>query len=201
LQSITPELARALDLPKDSGVIISDVTADSPAEAAGLHVQDVIVSVDGKPVESFFAMFCQSYMRAEGDHLRVGFLRGQEALEAEVVVGAPEPGLDRLGDDLDPQKSLIKRLGVVGLSVDERVSDLMPNLRLPFGVVVVGRSQRARMADVPLSAGDVIHAVNGTAVSTFQELDAAMSRLEPESAVALQIERGGKLMFVSFTVE
>jgi serine protease Do len=201
LQSITPELARALDLPKDAGVIISDVTADSPAEAAGLHVQDVIVSVDGKPVESFFAMFCQSYMRAEGDHLRVGFLRGQEALEAEVVVGAPEPDLDRLSDDLDPQKSLIKRLGVVGLSVDERVSDLMPNLRLPFGVVVVGRSQRARIADVPLSAGDVIHAVNGTAVSTFQELDAAMSRLEPESAVALQIERGGKLMFVSFTVE
>jgi S1-C subfamily serine protease len=65
----------------------------------------------------------------------------------------------------------------------------------------VGRSQRARTADIPLSAGDVIHAVNGTLVSTLDELDAAMSRLEPQSAVALQIERGGKLMFVTFTLE
>jgi len=67
--------------------------------------------------------------------------------------------------------------------------------------VVVGRSQRARTADIPLSAGDVIHAVNGTIVSTFHELDAAMTGLEPQSPVALQIERGGKLMFVTFSLE
>jgi S1-C subfamily serine protease len=64
----------------------------------------------------------------------------------------------------------------------------------------VGRSQHARTADIPLSAGDVIHAVNGTLVSTLDELD-AMSGLEPQSPVALQIERGGKLMFVTFTLE
>ena len=201
LQSITPELARALDLPKDFGVIVSDITEESPAEAAGLRVQDIVVSVDGKAVDSLFAMFCQSYLRAAGDRLRFGILRGQNILETEVVVGEPKSGLRSLSDDLDPQKSLIKRLGILALSVDERVSELMPNLRLPFGVVVVGRSQRARSADIPLSAGDVIHAVNGAPVSTFQELDGAMGRLEPQSPVALQIERGGKLMFVSFTVE
>ena len=126
-------------------MIISDVTPDSAAAAAGLHVQDIIVSVDGKPIDSFFAMFCQSYMRAPGDRLRIGILRGHEALEADVIVGEPEQGIDRLSDDLDPQKSLVRRLGVLGLSVDEKVSSLMPDLRLPFGVVVVGRSRtRAR---------------------------------------------------------
>jgi len=133
--------------------------------------------------------------------LHLGIVRGREALEAEVVVGEPEHRLDRLSDELDPQKSLIRRLGILALSVDENVTGLMPNLRLPFGAVVVGRSQRSRTADIPLSAGDVIHAVNGTVVSTFDELDAAMSGLEPQSPVALQIERGGKLMFVTFTVE
>ena len=43
--------------------------------------------------------------------------------------------------------------------------------------------------------------VNGAVVSTFQDLDAALGGLEPQSPVALQIERGGKLMFVSFTIE
>ena len=109
-------------------------------------------------------------------------------------------GLDRLSDDLDPQKSLIKRLGVLGLSVDEKVTGLMPSLRLPYGVVVVGRSPLGHMADSPLFAGDVIRAVNGVAVSTFRELDAAMSRLKPQSPVALP-SSAGKLMFVNFTVE
>jgi serine protease Do len=204
LQSITPDLARALDLPRDFGVIISDVRPASPAAAADLHVQDVIVKLDGKPVDSFFAMFCESYARAAGDRLRLDILRGHEALSTEIVVGERVnrvDRLDRLSDDLDPQKNLIRRLGVLGLSVDDRVSALMPDLRLPLGVVVLGRAQRSRAINTSLSAGDVIHSVNGTMVSTFQGLTSAMDALEPHSPVALQIERGGRLMFVSFKLE
>jgi len=201
LQSITPDLASALGLPKDFGVIISDVKPDSPAAAADLHVQDVIVSVDGKPVDSFFSMFCESYARAEGDRLRLGILRGHDTVSAEIVVGAPADRLDRLSEGLDPQKSLIRRLSVLAVSVDDRVSTLLPDLRLPFGVVVLGRAQRSRGINTPLVAGDVIHAVNGAAVGTFQQLTTAMNELEPNSSVALQIERGGRLMFVSFALE
>jgi serine protease Do len=201
LQSITPDLARALDLPKDFGVVISDVKANSPSAAARLRVQDVIVSVDGKPVDSLFAMFCESYARAAGDRLRLGILRGQEIMSAEIVIGEHLDRLDRLSDQLDPQKNMIRRLSVLGLSVDEKVAALLPDLRLPFGVVVLGRSQRSRTADVPLAAGDVIHAVNGKVISTFEDLSAAMDALAPRSAVALQIERGGRLMFVSFSLE
>jgi serine protease Do len=201
LQSITPELASALDLPKDFGAIISDVKPGSPAAAADLHVQDVLVSLDGKPVDSFFAMFCESYTRAAGERLRFGVLRGNRAISAEVVVGEHVDRFDRLTDDLDPKKNLIRRLSILGMSVDGKVSRLMPDLRLPFGVVVLGRSQRARAGDMPLSTGDVIHAVNGNLVSTFQALDDAMDALAPNSPVALQIERDGKLMFVSFTLE
>ena len=201
LQSITPDLARALDLPKDFGVVISDVKPESPAAAANLHVQDVIVRLDGKPVDSFFDMFCASYARVPGDHLRLDILRGHEAMSTELVVADRVDRLDRLSDDLDPQKNLIRRLSVLGLSVDDRVSAMMPDLRLPFGVVVLGRAQRSRAVNTSLSAGDVIHAVNGTMVSTFQELTTAMDALEPHSPVALQIERGGRLMFVSFSLE
>ena len=201
LQSITPDLAGALGLPKDFGVIISDVKPESPAADADLHVQDIIVSVDGKPVDTFFAMFCESYARAEGDHLRLGILRGHDALTTDIVVGAPTDRLDRLSEGLDPQKNLIRRLSVLALSVDDRVSALMPNLRLPYGVVVLGRAQRSRGANTSLAAGDVIHAVNGAAIATFQQLNAAMNELEPNSPVALQIERGGRLMFVSFALE
>ena len=201
LQSITPELASALRLPRDFGVIISDIKPHGPAADADIHVQDVIVSVDGKPVDSFFAMFCESYGKAEGDRLRLGILRGQKALTTEIVVGAPADRLERLSDEVDPQKSLIRRLSVLGLSVDDRISALIPDLRLPFGVVVVARAQRSSAVSTPLAAGDVIHAINGAAVVTFDQLTEVLDALDAHSPVALQIERGGRLMFVSFSLE
>ena len=94
----------------------------------------------------------------------------------------------------------MKRFSQSVESLVQRVSPSVVQI-VVTGVLVIGRSQGARAVDIPLSTGDVIHAINGTMVSTFQVLDGAINGLEPQSPVALQIERGGKLMFVSFTVE
>ena len=50
VQTITPTLAAGLGLPQDYGVIVSDVAPGGPAEGAGLKVQDIILTLDGKPV-------------------------------------------------------------------------------------------------------------------------------------------------------
>src|SRR3984893_569193 len=52
VQTITPELAEGLHLKRDFGVIISDVVPGSPAESAGLKIQDIIISVDGRAMGS-----------------------------------------------------------------------------------------------------------------------------------------------------
>jgi S1-C subfamily serine protease len=54
---------------------------------------------------------------------------------------------------------------------------------------------------VSLSAGDVIHSVNGVLVSNLQELRAALDALNPHTSVVLQIEREGVLTFVAFELE
>ena len=48
-QTITPEMAAALSLARDYGVIVSDVWPGGPAQAAGLKVGDILVSMDGAP--------------------------------------------------------------------------------------------------------------------------------------------------------
>jgi len=52
LQTISPVMASSLKLPKDYGVIVSDVWPGGPAEGAGLQIGDILVSVDGQPADN-----------------------------------------------------------------------------------------------------------------------------------------------------
>jgi S1-C subfamily serine protease len=70
-------------------------------------------------------------------------------------------------------------------------------LRVPSGVIVAGRVDEWRGADLALLSGDVIHALNGVQVVSLASIRSALDRLQPRSPVVLQIERGGKLMFVT----
>jgi S1-C subfamily serine protease len=49
--------------------------------------------------------------------------------------------------------------------------------------------------------GDIIHAVNGTAISSLDALRAAIDRLQPGDALVAHVERGGEMTYVAFQVE
>ena len=53
---LSPKLAKSLGLSSDKGVIITNVQKGSPADKAGLKVEDVIVQFDGKPVNVLFTL-------------------------------------------------------------------------------------------------------------------------------------------------
>ena len=77
---------------------------------------------------------------------------------------------------------------------------MFPTLRVKGGVIVVARAADANV-DTSLTAGDVIHAINGTPVESMETLRAVLDQMKANSAVVLQVEREGKLMFVSFQLD
>jgi S1-C subfamily serine protease len=68
------------------------------------------------------------------------------------------------------------------------------------GVIVVARAADSNI-DTSLAAGDVIHTINGAPVATMETLRAVLDQMKANSPVVLQIERGGKLMFVSIQLD
>jgi S1-C subfamily serine protease len=54
---------------------------------------------------------------------------------------------------------------------------------------------------VPLTTGDVIRTLNGEPMTTLDRLRNALKALPPGAAVALQIQRDQKLMYVAFTLD
>jgi serine protease Do len=200
VQGVTPGLAAGLRLPIDWGAIVSDVAPGSPAEAAGLKIQDIITSIDGRPVDNLPSLGTRLFMRRGGERIKLGVLRGSEKLSFDVPVVELPHEFDRLADLVSPDKSLVPKLGIVGLEIGPKVAAMLPTLRLKGGVIVVARAADASV-DTSLTAGDVIYAINGAPVATLETLRAALDQMKANSPVVLQIERQGKLMFVSFQLD
>jgi S1-C subfamily serine protease len=84
---VNPAIARNLQLPVDSGVVVEVVASGSPAEAAGLQRGDVIVSVDGEAIENNGDLLRLLADRQPGDNVTVSFYRNGEQREAQLTLG------------------------------------------------------------------------------------------------------------------
>jgi serine protease Do len=200
IQTITPTLAAALKLPRDYGVLISDVAPGSPAEAAGVEIGEVLVAVDGRPVENVpFVAFRFSSVEA-GEKVHLDVLRGSERVAFDVAAAEASHDVDQVAAQADPEKSLVPTLGILGVEIDRKIAAMMPDLRDPFGIFVAARAAGASV-EVPLVAGDVIRTLNGQPMTTLDRLRAALKALPPGAPVALQIQRDQKLLFLAFTLD
>ena len=195
---ITPLLATGLGLTPSWGLLLSDVAPGSPAFGAGLAIGDVVTAVNGKPVASLAEFVTDVTLRNIGKTVHLDVVRGSERLAFDVPVVERRDSLDRIVANLDPEKNLIRRIGILAVTVDPSSPQLFPPMRSYSGVIVAARALYAGDLESGLSPGDVIHAVNRTAISSVEDLRGALSRLKPGDAVVLQIERQGAYMYLSF---
>jgi serine protease Do len=198
LQSVTSELSGALGLSQDWGVIVSDVYPEGPAEKAGLKIGDVVLGIDGHPVDSLPIFTLALYLMNNGTTAKLEILRGKEKLNLDVPVFEPKEDRARLGELSVPQRDVIPRLGIIGATITPEISELLGELRIPSGVIVTGTIVDRLAVDSGLLVGDVIHSLNRTPITSVDGLRAAFSQLKPGEPGALQIERDGKLTYLTF---
>jgi len=200
VQTITQPLADGLKLPRNFGVVISDVLPGGPSEAAGLRIGDVLLAIDGKAASSVPYVAFHLMSRESGDKVHLDVLRGTLRLGFDVPLMEPPKDMDQITALADPEKNLVPALGILALEIDKRIAAMVPELRDPFGIIVAARAAGAS-TEVPLTAGDVIRTLNGEPMTTLERLRNALKNLPPGAAVALQIQRDQKLMYVSFTLD
>ena len=199
LQSISPVLAAALNLPRSYGVIVSDVLPGSPSLAAGVRVGDILLTVDGRPAESVPYVSFRLMSFEAGAKVRLEVLRAKEKLTFDVPVVQPPHEMDQIASLADPEKNLVRPLGIIGIEIDQKIAGAVEELRDPFGIIVVARSSEG--ADIPIAAGDVIRTLNGQPMTTLERMRAALKSLQTGAPVVLQIQRDQRLLFVAFTLD
>lgn len=194
IQPVTPELAKAMQLPKEEGALVAQVLPDSPAQKAGLQAGDVIVEYDGHaiakaedlprlvagtPVEQTATM----KVLRDGKPLTVT-ARIAEMPESQKMAEATSPARERLGLAVQPlTPALAKQLGVPDTG----------------GLVVAGVKDGSPAAEAGIQSGDVIVQVNRKPTRTVAEFRQALAAQKPGEPTLLQIHRGDASLFVAVT--
>ena len=142
------------------------------------------------------------YRYAVGDKVKIEVMREQEKLTYSVaVVDRDEDDPQRFANLVDPEKNLVAKLGILGIDIDKTVAPLLPDLRKKYGVVVAAHSGESAYSGDALLPGDVIYAINTAPVSSVAILRAAVDKLKDTEPAVLQVEREGRLMFVTLEIE
>ncbi len=198
-QTIDPTLAKGWKLARDSGVVISDVEPEGPAATAGLRVGDIVLTLNGKPMENARQFAVNLYRPKIGETVRLEVLRGQQKLTFNVPVTEKLNDPERFAALVTGGENLVPQLGILVVELTPRILERLTPLRKGLGVLVV-----ARTADAPViegggfRAGDIIYAINREVVASLADVRLILSRYKSGDAIAVQLERSGKLMFVSF---
>jgi serine protease Do len=200
MQTITPVMAASLGLSREFGVIVSDVWPGGPAEAGGLKVGDILLSVDGQPVENLPSVTYYFRLRDAVEPVQMVVLRGSLEHSLRIQTVEEKSQFDDVSSMADPQKNLVPELGILGVEINANIAAAATGLRDPYGVIVVARAAGSQ-SDVPLQPRDIIRSLNSRQVTTLAGLRELLQAVKPGTPVTLQVQREGHLVYVSFMLE
>jgi serine protease Do len=199
-QTITPGLAAGLALARKHGVVLADVAPNGPADLAGLQPGDIVLALNGKPMENARQLQVNLYQQAVGSIVRLDIQRGEKILSRDVVVTDRADPTARFAAMVDARRNLVARLGIFALAIDRRLAPMLAGLRRSYGIVVAALASTPTAPAGLLEPGDVIYQLGTQPVSTLQEFGAMLDKIGPGESVVLQIERDGKLRYLEATL-
>ena len=156
-QDLAPDVAEQLGLAVNTkGLVVLDITADSPAEKAGLKVSDVILSIDGKPVAAREELRLAIAEQPPGARISLKIMRDGKLSTIDVILGsAPEASSELLtGVTAVPLTDDARRK----IGIDPRVN----------GLLITDVDASSPYADV-LAANMVVMEINRTAVVSLAQ--------------------------------
>jgi S1-C subfamily serine protease len=199
-QELTPDMAKEFNMTSGHGVLIAQVTADSPAAKAGLKVGDVITTINNDPVEDVNSFRLAVAGFAPGTKIDLKVNREGKAMDVPVTLTEynMEASNGQGGPEGVPGKG--EKGSLKGVSVEALTPEIRQQMQLPdsvkAGVVITDLDDDSPAAAVGLQPGDLVVQVNHRAVNTVAEFNSAVHAGASKDSTLLLIKRGPGTSFV-----
>jgi Do/DeqQ family serine protease len=167
LQEVTPEIAESLGLKRPSGALVASLVPGGPAAHAGVKVGDLVVSIDGTPVEDPNAFDYRFATKPLGGSAQIGLLRqGHDTTVTVALQSAPQTPREEI--------EIQARSPFRGATVANLSPALADELQLDpqrEGVVIIAIADGSEAQQVGFQRGDVVLSVNGQKIEKSSDLD------------------------------
>lgn len=188
IRFLKKDVSKFLGISDKFGLVISDIIKDSPAQKAGLRKGDIIVGMNGKPLERLNSdndsreKFVMALRAAKpGEKISLSVVREAGGQETVGVVMGESPRDSRKADF-----KYFRRLGfsIVESTMDDaiarRILDGLPDF--PIVRFVKPNSPASSATPAPLSEGDVIREINSKPVKTYSEAVEILSKINADES-------------------
>lgn len=195
IQSISPDIAKAMKLGNDKGALVADVISGGPADEAGIARGDVIVAFNGKTVKDSHDLPTMVAATPIGDKATVTVLRDGKEKEIRVKIA------ELPSDGTSVESSAKPAEGKWGLQLQDLTPEIARQLGLEtdHGVLIAGVQPGSPADDASIRQGDVILEVNRHPVKTAQEVKKEIDKAKDKNSLLLLVQRDQARMFVALS--
>ncbi|MGB7844179.1 MAG: DegQ family serine endoprotease [Candidatus Acidiferrum sp.] len=192
IQGVDADMAKAFGLSQGGGALVAEATPGSPAAKAGIERGDIILDLNGQPVNTPDDLSLRISEIAPGTTVHLKISRNGQTRDFSV-------GLDELSEK--SEASATGEAGgaaLQGVQVQNLTSAIANELGISTkitGVVISSVDPSSPAAAAHLESGDVIQEVNHKPVANVHEYDRALAEIHNQPLLLL-VNRGGATRFV-----
>jgi Do/DeqQ family serine protease len=190
LQAVTPEIADSLGLKRPAGALVASIAPASPAARAGLKSSDLIIAIDGQPIDDPNAFDYRFATKVIGGSARIGVMRAGKELAVTVA-------LEALPDTAHDELVIASPSPFQGAKVSNLSPALADDLRLDpstQGVVILEVVSGSSAQRLGFQRGDLVVSVNNAKIAKTRDLERIAGQASRRWSIT--ILRGGQQVSV-----
>ncbi len=204
VEGLTGDIAEALGLSSNRGVLVIEVMPRSPADRAGILSSDVVLAVDGRPVSDMGALSAEAATFAAGRGVQLDLWRDGRPLSVELVPTAKPDGAVRakeLASVVAPD-SIVSLSGLQLAGTTSSMNEVAGLSDAPGGLIVVAVAPNSPGAARGIAVGDIILGLAGKPLtSTVQFADAvAAARAKGKRNLLLTLLHGKNTVWIAMPI-
>jgi Do/DeqQ family serine protease len=190
IRSVDETYAKAFGLKEVKGAFVNDVEKGSPAEKAGIKIEDVILAVDGKEINSSNELQTEIAKRKPGETVELTIWRQKKEIKLKVKLGTREGDIAMKGtDDIEEPKPgqsvTIEKLGLIVTPLDDKIKE---SFEVTNGVYLKDVKNKTLMRERGLLPGGVILKVDNQEITSVTQLKKIIESKKPGDAVLFRIK-------------